>query len=161
HGWNPLWFVWIGERYAAGDPHGKTGYDGQFIYYLARDGWAGLPHLDNPPYRLQRVLYPLLTRALTGGDATAIPWVMVGINAAAILATTWLLTRWLTAQGLSRWWGVVYPLYVGTFFAYSRDLTEPLACALALAGVLAWFGERWAVALVLLALAALTRETMT
>jgi hypothetical protein len=159
HGWNPLWFVWIGERYSDGDPHGHTGYDGQFIYYLARDGWAALPHLDNPPYRLQRILYPLLARALAGGDAAAIPWAMVAINAAAILATTFLITRWLVAQGLWRWWGLVYPLFVGTFMAYSRDLTEPLACALAAAGVLAWLGERRAAAVVLLALGALARET--
>ena len=160
HGWNPLWFVWIGERYASGDPHGLTGYDGQFIYFLARDGWAGIVHLDNPPYRLQRILYPLLTRTLSGGDATAIPWVMIAINAVSILVATFLLTRWLVAQGLARWWGLVYPLFVGTFFAYSRDLTEPLACALALAGVLAWLGERWAGGVALLALACLARETM-
>jgi hypothetical protein len=159
HGWNPLWFVWIGERYAYSDPNGHTGYDGQFIYYLARDGWAALPHLDNPPYRLQRILYPALTRLLSGGDAGAIPWLMIAINAAAILAVTLLVTRWLLAHGLSRWWGLIYPLYVGTVMSYSRDLTEPLAYALALAGVLAWFDERRLVAVGLLAVAGLARET--
>ena len=160
HGWNPLWFVWIGERYASGDPHGRTGYDGQFIYYIARDGRAALPHLDNPPYRLQRILYPALVRALSGGDAALIPWAMIAINAAAILAATLLVTRWLAAHGLSRWYGLVYPLFVGTFMAYSRDLTEPLACALGLAGTVSWLNERRATAVVLLALAALARETM-
>lgn len=160
HGWNPLWFVWIGERFAYGDPHGHLGYDGQFVYYLARDGWAALPHLDNQPYRMQRIFYPLLARGLSGGDAAAIPWIMLAINATAILTTTWLVTGWLIAHRQWRWWGLVYPLFVGTFMAYSRDLTEPLACALAFAGVLAWFGERQVLAIVLLALAALTRETM-
>ncbi len=159
HGWNPLWFVWIGERYASGDPHGRTGYDGQFIYYIARDGWAALPHLDNPPYRLQRILYPALTRLLSGGDAAVMPWVMVAINAAAILTTTFLVTRWLLTQGLSGWYGLGYPLFVGTLMSYSRDLTEPLAYALALAGVLCWLDQRRAPAVALLALAALARET--
>ena len=159
HGWNPLWFVWIGERYAFGDPRGHTGYDGQFVYYLARDGWAGLRHLDNPPYRLQRILYPALARALSGGNPTALPWVMVALNFLAILTTTLLITRWLLAGGLSRWWGLAYPLFVGTLMSYSRDLTEPIAYALALAGVLAWLGERRTAALGLLALATLARES--
>ena len=160
HGWDPLWFVWIGERYSVGDPHGRTGYDGQFIYYLARDGWAALPHLDNAAYRLQRILYPLLVRALTGGAPARIPWAMVAINAASILATTFLVTGWLIGQGVWRWWGLVYPLFVGTFMAYSRDLTEPLACALAAVGVLAWLGDRRAAALILFALGAIARETI-
>jgi hypothetical protein len=42
--------------------------------------------------------------------------------------------------------------------AYSRDLTEPLAYALASAGVLAWLEQRRTTAIVLLALAGLTRE---
>lgn len=159
HGWNPLWFVWIGERYAYGDPNGHLGYDGQFIYYLARDGWAALPHLDNPSYRLQRILYPVLARTLSGGNAMALPWVMVALNFLAILAATLLITRWLLARGLSRWWGLTYPLFVGTLMSYARDLTEPIACTLALGGVLAWFGERRLAAVVLLAFAMLARET--
>src|SRR5262245_10147804 len=71
HGWNPLWFVWIGERFSNLDPHGRTGYDGQFVYYIARDGWSALPHIDNPPYRLQRIAYPLLVRLVSLGNATA------------------------------------------------------------------------------------------
>ena len=159
HEWNPLWFVWIGERYAYGDPNGHRGYDGQFIYYLARDGWAALPHLDNPPYRLQRILYPALARMLSGANTTALPWVMVALNFAAILAITLLITRWLVTHGLSRWWGLTYPLFVGTLMSYARDLTEPISCALALGGVLAWFGERRLAAVLLLALAMLARET--
>lgn len=159
HGWNPLWFVWIGERFANGDPNGHTGYDGQFIYYLARDGWAALPHLDNPPYRLQRILFPALCRLLSGGSPAAVAWLMVGINATAIIATTALATAWLVRQGLSRWYGLIYPLFVGTFMSYSRDLTEPLAYGLAFAGALCWLDERRATGIVLLALAALARET--
>jgi hypothetical protein len=158
HGWNPLWFVWIGERYASGDLHGHVGYDGQFVYYIARDGMAAVPHLDSPAYRLGRILYPALIAGLSGGDMALIPWVMVAINFAAILTTTALLTRWLIERGLPRWYGLVYPFYVGTLMAFSRDLTEPLAYALAVAGMLAWFEERRAAAVALLALAGLTRE---
>lgn len=159
HGWDPLWFVWIGERFANLVPGARTGYDGQFIYYFARDGWAAVPHLDNPAYRLQRVLYALLARWLSGGQPAALPWAMVAINFVSIVATTFLATQWLIAQRIWRWYGLVYPFFVGTMMAYSRDLTEPLTCALALAGVLSWLSARHAVAVVLLALAALARET--
>jgi hypothetical protein len=158
HGWNPLWFVWIGERYATGDPAGRTGYDGQFVYYIARDGWAALPHVDAPVYRFGRILYPLSVRLLSAGDAACIPWAMVAINAAAIVATTALLTRWLTARGVPRWYGLVHPLFVGTMMAYSRDLTEPLAYGLAAAGLIAWLGARHVAAVMLFVLAGLTRE---
>jgi hypothetical protein len=159
HGWDPLWFVWIGERYADLQPGARTGYDGQFVYYFARDGWASVPHMDNPAYRLQRVLYALLARWLAGGQPTALPWAMVTINALAIVATTFLTTQWLIAQRVWRWYGLAYPFFVGTMMAYSRDLTEPLTCALGLAGVLSWLSARRARALVMLALAALARET--
>jgi hypothetical protein len=159
HGWDPLWFVWIGERWANLDPNGRTGYDGQFVYYIARDGWAAAAHLDNAPYRLQRILYPALARVLSAGHPGALPWMMPAINAAAILATTALLTRWLIAQGVSRWYGLVYPFSVGNLMSYSRDLTEPLAYALAATAVLGWLSERRAVAIALLAAAALARET--
>src|SRR4051812_24326300 len=88
HGWNPLWFVWIGERYASGDPHGRTGYDGQFVYYIARDGVDAVPHLDSPAYRLGRILYPALAAGVSGGHQALIPWAMVLINFAAIVTTT-------------------------------------------------------------------------
>src|SRR6185369_1874398 len=158
HGWNPLWFVWIGERYASGDPHGHSGYDGQFVYYIARDGLDAVPHLDSPAYRLGRILYPALVAGLSGGNVALMPWAMVLINFAAIITTTALLTRWLVERGVPRWYGLLYPLYVGTVMAYSRDLTEPLAYALASAGVLAWLDQRRTTAVALLALAGLTRE---
>jgi hypothetical protein len=161
HDWNPLWFVWIGERWANLDPGGRSGYDGQFVYYIARDGWAAVAHLDNAPYRLQRILYPAFALILSGGNPGALPWVMPAINAAAILATTLLLTRWLTARGVWRWYGLAYPFYVGNLMSYSRDLTEPLACGLAAAAVVTWLSDRRAVAIVLLAAAALARETTT
>jgi len=159
HGGDPLWFVWIGTAYAERQPGGTTGYDGQFVYYIARDGWAALPHLDNPAYRLQRIGYPLLARLLAGAAPAAIPWAMLAINLAAIVATTFLLAGWLARRALSAWYGLVYALSVGVFLSFSRDLTEPLAYALGTAGLLLWLAGRRAAALVLLALAGLTRET--
>jgi hypothetical protein len=158
HGWTPLWFVWIGERWSEGVIGGRTGYDGQFVYYIARDGWAALPHLDAPAYRFSRILYPLLARGLSGGDPALLPWAMLAINYAAVVGATAAAARWLAARAVSPWWALAYAASAGVAFAYSRDCTEPLAYALALAGTAAWLDGRRPFALVLLALAPLARE---
>lgn len=159
HGGDPHWFVWIGERWASGVPNGRTGYDGQFVLSIARDGWSAAPHLDAPGYRLGRIGYPLLARWLSGGEAGWLPWSMLAINYAALVATTALLAGWLARRAVSPWWALVYSGSVGLLFAYSRDTTEPLAYGLAAAGVIAWLEHRRAAGALLLAAAGLTRET--
>jgi hypothetical protein len=159
HGGSPLWFVWIGERWSEGVAGGRTGYDGQFAYYLARDGWAALPHLDAPAYRMSRILYPLLAAGLSGGRVALLPWAMLAINYAAVLAGTAALARWLAARAVSPWWAPAYAGCAGLVFAYSRDCTEPLAYALSIAGAVAWLERRPGRAAAALALAPLARES--
>jgi hypothetical protein len=158
HQGDPLWFVWIGERYADLDPDGRTGYDGQFIYYLARDGQDAIPHLDNPAYRLQRILLPVVVRLLSMGSPALIPWVLIAVNLTAIVVTTYSLARWLEDREIAPGYAVGYALYVGTFLAYSRGLTEPLAFCLVTWGAVLWFRDKPAWAIVPLALATLTKE---
>ncbi len=158
HGWDPLWFVWIGERYADLDPEGRTGYDGQFIYYLASDGSAAVTHLDSPAYRLQRILLPVAVRLLSLGSPVRVPWVLVLVNFSAIVITTFLLAKWLKDQNLSPWYSLMYALYVGTLMAYSRDLTEPFAFLWVAWGAILWLQDKHTPAIVVLALAALTKE---
>lgn len=158
HGWTPLWFVWIGERWSDGVIGGRTGYDGQFVYYIARDGWAALPRIDAPAYRFSRILYALLARGLSGGQAAALPWAMLAVNYAAVVGATAAAAGWLAKRGTSPWWATVWAASPGVVFAYSRDCTEPLAYALALAGTAAWLDGHRRSALALLALAPLARE---
>lgn len=158
HNWDPLWFVWIGDRFANLDPSGSTGYDGQFIYYLARDGFGALAHLDTPVYRLQRILLPALLRVLTFGAPALIPWAMLAVNLIAVTLTVWLLAGWLRRQRLSPWYALVYAAYVGTLMAYSRGLTEPLTYCLAAGGAILWLRGRRAWAALLFGLAVLCKE---
>jgi hypothetical protein len=159
HNWNPLWFTWMGERYANLDPGGRTGYDGQFIYYLARDGWAAVAHLDVAPYRMQRIMLPAIVRIVSLGHPSIIPWLLPVVNLAAITVTVSTLAQWLRSQDLPGWYAIGYGLYIGTFLAYSRDLTEPLAYCLASLGFIWWLEKRHASASVCLAAAALAKET--
>ncbi len=159
HDWNPLWFVWTGEKYANLDPSGRTGYDGQFVYYIARYGQTATPHLDNPPYRLQRILLPAIIRILSFGYAVLIPWLIIAVNFFAIVISAYHLGQWLSKNNISPWYVLTYTLYVGLFMAFSRDLTEPLAFSLAALGAISWLQKKYQQAILFLALAALTKET--
>jgi hypothetical protein len=132
NGGDPLVFASIGTRFREGDPSGTEGYDGQFNYYIARDPdpLRVEPHLDSPAYRYQHILYPLLARSLALGDANAIPWVLVGINLLCLPAIVFLAGELLEQRGFSRWWALVFGLWVGLIGAVRLDLSEPLAILL-------------------------------
>lgn len=159
HGGSPLWFVWIGTRWSDGVAGGTSGYDGQFAYYLARDGWAALPHLDAPAYRMSRILYPLLAALLSAGNLAVLPWAMLAVNYVAVVAGTAVLARWLAARAVTPWWVLAYAACGGLVFAYSRDCTEPLAYALAAAGTVAWLERRSSLGWIALTLSPLARES--
>lgn len=158
HGGDPLWFAWLGERYMAGVLGGSKGYDGQFVYAIAIEGLGAVPLLDNPPYRMQRILLPMLVRLLSGGRPQAVAWAIPLVNGAAISMGGYLLARWLAGQGLSPWYALTYTGFVGTLMAYTRNVTEPLMALLAIAAVIAWQRDRLAQAALWLALAMLAKE---
>lgn len=158
HDWDPFWFVWIGEYFHDLDPNGRWGYDGQFAYYIARDGLDATTHMVDPAYRLQRILLPFIVGLISFGNTQAIAWNLIGVNLVAIVATTYLLGYWLQKQGLSAWYALMYALYVGTFMAYSRDLNEPLAYALVAWGMVAWHQKSFGQAVLGFALSGLAKE---
>lgn len=159
HDGNPLWFAWLDDDFVSEAPAGSIGYDGQFFYAIARDGLEATPRLDNPPYRLQRILLPALAGVLALGDGARVAWTILLVNLLAIIATSALLSHWLERAGTSPWYSLIYTGYVGTLMAFSRDLSEPLTSMLAVAGVISWERGRVPLASALLALAALAKET--
>ena len=135
------------------------GYDGQFAYYIARDPSGSPDCLDIPAYRAQRILLPALGRALSLGHDALIPWAFVAINLSALVISTALLEDLLIAERASRWYALSYGLFVGVFMTVRLSTTEALAYGLVIAGI--WFGQRaqiWRMA-IMLALAALAKET--
>lgn len=142
------------------DAAGETGYDGQFFYYVALDPLHAEKYIDAPAYRLGRIGYPALARVVSAGQAGAVPWALFLVNLAAVAAGTFLLARILAARGVSPWFAVLYGTAPGLFIAVSRDLAEPLAYALAIAGlaVLGTGPRRLVAAGVLFGLAGVTRE---
>jgi hypothetical protein len=141
----------------------KIGFDGQFYYFIALDPEHARDYVDGPSYRYSRIGYPMLARALSGGNSEAIPYLMIFINVAAIVAGTLAVAIWLKRRGTSPWFALLYGFFPGLIFSVFRDLTEPLGFALAAWGMVVFDRRSWRRLLAsagLFAYALLTRETV-
>ena len=172
---NPYQFVNIGRQFlhkstssAAIDQHArpinhKIGYDGQFYYFLAVDPANGKNYMDNQGVIYSRIGYPMTVRALSGGNPVLVPYMMMLVNILAAVGGTLAVAFFLKRHGLPPALALVYGLYPGLVMSVLRDLTEPLAFALA-AGALLVFDARSKWRLLgsgaLFGLAMLTRETV-
>lgn len=137
-------------------------YDGQYFYRLALD--PGLTRdvgisLDKPAYRQQRLLYPLLARAVAFGQDDWVPASLLLVNVLGLGLLGVLGARYARDLGLSAWYGLGLALFPGFAFTLARDLAEIVQACLLVATALALRRNRAAAAAVLLALAVLTRET--
>ena len=145
-----------------GDPKQGTGYDGQFVYFMARDPNPRTvqAHLDIPAYRYQRILLPWLAHLLAGGDPQRVLWAVWGINTLAYLGGLLLWADWLRRWRVSPWWALLYGLWPGLLLPLRLGMPEPLAYGLALAGMALAQRRRWLAAALVFALALLTKETV-
>ena len=159
-GGDPLSLANIGTRFSLGDPNGSKGYDGQFVYYIAREATpeSTVPYLDEPAYRYQRILLPILARWLSFANLSLIPWAIVTINILAHIAGTWIVSSILEKWSISRWYGLIYGLWVGFMLAIRLDLPEPLAYALVLAAIWSRIQQRDRLSWVFYGLALFAKE---
>jgi len=142
----------------------SNGYDGQFYYRLALDP-ANLHHeafgitLDSP-FRLQRIGYPALAWLVSLGQRSWVPVALVVVNVLALGAIG--LAGGLLARDCGRHalCGLLLAGYFGFFISVGCDLTEPVAAACLLGGVLAYRRGRRVLAGMLFGYGALTRETV-
>ncbi|MFW5772946.1 MAG: glycosyltransferase family 87 protein [Phototrophicaceae bacterium] len=162
---DPLALVTIGTRFSEGldEETGTEGYDGQFVYFIARDP-ASAPDAiaaggDVPAYRFQRILLPALGMVLSLGQEPLIPWALLLVNLFALGAGTALLESMLREYNMSRWYAVGFALSLSIFGTVRLSLPEPLAYALALGGLALAQRERWAWSALLFALGGLAKET--
>jgi hypothetical protein len=178
--WNPYQFVNIGHQYYnkgtsstiikqharplhGSDRAARIGYDGQFYYFLAVDPAHGKDYMDAPGIVYSRIGYPMTARALSGGNPTLIPYMMVLVNILAAVGGTFAIAFFLRRRGLPPAWALLYGLFPGLALAVVRDLTEPLAFGLAAAGLVLFdprSKRRLLASAVLFGLAMLTRETV-
>jgi hypothetical protein len=110
------------------------------------------------PYRYQRVLVPAAVHLLSLGRPEAVPFVMVGLNLAAILAGTALLGWVLMRHAVSPGWALVYGLAPGLLRSVTAGHLEPVGNLLLLGALTAWLVGRRRLLWVLLALLPLVKE---
>jgi hypothetical protein len=178
--WNPYQFVNIGQQYYnkgtsssiikeharpldGTDYSDKIGYDGQFYYFLAVDPANGDDYMDTPAIIYSRIGYPMTARALSGGNPTLIPYMMVLVNILAAAGGTLAVAFFFRRHGLPPALALLYGFYPGLALAVLRDLTEPLAFGLVAAALVIfdWHAKRRLLAsAALFGLAMLTRETV-
>jgi len=140
-----------------------TGYDGEFYYRLALDP-ADLHRTAfgitfDSAFRLQRITYSAITWLVAGGQRGAVPVALVIVNIVGFGALGWLGAKVARDSGRPAYYGLFVAGYFGFLFSLGRDLTEISAASFLLAGIVALRKERPVLAGVLLAAAALSRET--
>jgi len=145
-------------------PQGALGHDGQISYLIARDPFnrhgtaSRMRELDQAPYRYRRVFYSLLAGGfgLLPGGLTLfglVIWAAVGVGL-GVAGTADMGNR----LGLPGWITLVALLNLGALLSAVLLTSDALALGLGLAGI-AFVGRgRHGWALLLLALATLTKE---
>jgi hypothetical protein len=156
--WDPMAFVVIGKQFDPAQGITEMGYDGQFAYQIAKDPANAAPFLDEPAYRYQRILYPILAHLLAIGNEDLIPCMLILINLISLVLGTLATEKLLQDHGHSRWYAIAYGAFAGLLLSLRLNLTEPLAFALVQWGVLFFDRGRLWRSLPFFALAALTRE---
>jgi hypothetical protein len=169
-GWDPSLFIVAGDQYA--NPSQVTiqvlanspGYDGQFYYRFALNPFTSKQvdfgiTIDNPPYRHQRILYPLLVWLLSVGKQGWVPIWMIALNYLLLIALAYLGATYASSLGRPAILGIAFALYPGFVLSLLRDLSEILEVFLLVSGLILINRERYNLATVFLSLAVLTRET--
>jgi hypothetical protein len=130
----------------------RNGYDGQFFYAIARNPWRRLARVDGidcPPLRQARILYPVVSWLLTGGNPRLLIWAMPLVNLLAIAGLAALGGLLADRQGFSAWWGFLLPLAVCAGLPALRDLSDLVSVTALCALLTAWLlhGPWWTLAL--------------
>ena len=156
--WDPMSFVLVGKQFDPALGVQEMGYDGQFVYQIAKDPLNASQYLDVPAYRYQRILYPIIVYILSFGNDAIVPWLLILVNVFSLVLGTLATEKILSKYGHSRWYAIAYGAFAGLILSLRLNLTEPLAFALVQWGVLYFDrGKIWK-SLPFFALAALTRE---
>ena len=157
---DPLALAQLGTFFSEGDPDGTQGYDGQFVYYIARDPSPDVVgrYLDVPAYRYQRILSPLLAYILVLGNVPALPWILPFIGILAQVAGAFAVSELLDGWGISRWYALSYGLWVGFGLAIRLDLPESLAYGLVVWAILMSERKRPFIGWILYGLALFAKE---
>jgi len=142
----------------------SSGYDGQAYYRLALEPWTAKANdhgiwLDNPAYRQQRILYPVLAWLLPLGRPALVPAALIAVNFLALCLIAGVGAALAHSFQRPSWWGALPALCPGFVVTLALDLTEIVELTLVLVGVWLLLRQRHVGAALCLTLAVLTRES--
>ncbi|MDE3102313.1 MAG: hypothetical protein KGJ98_08765 [Chloroflexota bacterium] len=166
-------FAQVGRLFAdpAHVPDGITviphyhGYDGQFYFRLALDPFStertvdGIS-FDDGAYRQQRILYPILVWAVTGGSPRLVVAALIMVNIVGVAVIGWLAGYLARTSGRHALWGLAISLYPGYVVTLARDLTEIVSSCFLLGTLALLRGQRPITASIANAVGVLARETL-
>lgn len=158
HGWDPHAFILKRSPDVSADQTWGIGYDSQFYYLIAEDPFGSFSKMDLTSLRYQRIFFPLLVRGVSFGNPLWIPWMMLVVNLGAVGLGVYALSRLITARGGRAWVACIWIVSIGYLLALRLALLEPLAMALSFWGWWRWENGRFKSAVLLFALAGLTKE---
>lgn len=136
-----------------------NGFDGMVFYTIARhpfDVRRTAANLDVPTYRLRRILYPALAKAMSPSGGVGLVYAFAVLSLIGIGIGGWALSKFPHSPS---WLPITMVVNAGTICALWTSTADALAAGLTLAFFAAAFRRRFAAAVILLAMAGLTRET--
>jgi hypothetical protein len=145
-------------------PPGTT-FDGQYFYRLALEPWTNAVAkygvtLDEPAYRQERILYPLLAWVVSVGQWQLTPMALIVVNVAAAGLLGYASAAYAQTFGRSPLLFAAVAFYPGYAVSQFRDLAELTEAALLVLGLLALSRRQHIVGSAALVLGALARETL-
>jgi hypothetical protein len=141
------------------------GHDGRFFFAQSNDPWFLDPDehaifLDDPRYRGQRMLYPMLASGFGVFPPEVVVWGMLVVNVFMLGIGSLVTARLSETWGGSPWLGFAFAANLGLVAELDFGGGGIVAMACVVAAVLALVQGRWFAAPVLFAAAAMAREVM-
>ena len=172
--WNPSIFLAVGEEappapYVSAvlgtdvDMRPGPGHDGQYCFVTATDpllidSQIHLNASDRPTYRSQRILFPLVASAFGLLEGWAVAWGLLGLSVLTFGVGTYLTAMVAEGMGGSAWWGLAFAFNLGVISELLVGGGGHFALAFGMGAVAAVQRSRFGWSVVLLSLAALSRE---
>lgn len=169
-GYPPGAFPWAGETFTNSNApselviNKESGYDGQFVYRLALDPFTthvtghGIT-FDRPAYRQQRIMTALLAHVLHWVPGISPAIALIVVNGVAVVVAIVAGTALANQIGRGVRAGLLLALPGCLPVSMAADLTEPVAWAGILCGIVAASRGKWMSAGIAFTVAVLARET--
>lgn len=141
------------------------GYDGQFFYRYSLDPFdfsktANGITVDLVPYRMQRILYPVLCwLASFGGTPWMVPYAMILINILAFFGILYFINAFIKKMPQATALGYLPLFLCGLYMSLGRDLSEVTELFFFTGALFFLFDKKYLLFSIFASLTLLTRET--